>query len=120
MGSEIKITWMQTTTGSAAAPGVAAAPGEPTESFCVFVGNLNPDMDEKEFRNAFTPFGCIDARMITEPGNPHKKLHYGFVDFADKVTCVFAVYVVYWPLGVVSCVLRHADSSTDFEHVRIH
>ena len=32
-------------------------------------------MDEKEFRNAFTPFGCIDARMITEPGNPHKKLH---------------------------------------------
>jgi RNA recognition motif-containing protein len=84
MGSEIKIQWAQTTSSSAAG-GAVASTDATAESICVFVGNLNPDMDEKEFRNAFTPFGCIDARMITEPGNPHKKLHYGFVDFNNKV-----------------------------------
>jgi nucleolysin TIA-1/TIAR len=67
----------------------ATSPGnqpkqDTSKHFHIFVGDLSPDIETHQLRDAFAPFGAIsDCKIIRDPQTLKSK-GYGFVSFVDK------------------------------------
>lgn len=76
MGREMKVNW-------------ATSPGnqpktDTSKHFHIFVGDLSPDIESHQLREAFQPFGTIsDCKIIRDPQTLKSK-GYGFVSFVKK------------------------------------
>jgi len=76
MGREMKVNW-------------ATSPGnqpkqDTSKHFHIFVGDLSPDIETHQLREAFAPFGHIsDCKIIRDPQTLKSK-GYGFVSFVKK------------------------------------
>ena len=76
MGREMKVNW-------------ATSPGnqpkqDTSKHFHIFVGDLSPDIETHQLRDAFAPFGQIsDCKIIRDPQTLKSK-GYGFVSFVKK------------------------------------
>lgn len=57
---------------------------DPSKLFHIFVGDLSPDAETSQLRDAFSPFGQIsDCKIIRDPQTSKSK-GYGFVSFYRK------------------------------------
>ena len=76
LGREMKVNW-------------ATSPGnqpkqDTSKHFHIFVGDLSPDIEAHQLREAFAPFGQIsDCKIIRDPQTLKSK-GYGFVSFVKK------------------------------------
>lgn len=76
LGREMKVNW-------------ATSPGnqpkqDTSKHFHIFVGDLSPDIETHQLRDAFAPFGQIsDCKIIRDP-QTLKSRGYGFVSFVKK------------------------------------
>ncbi|CAH2217162.1 jg22676 [Pararge aegeria aegeria] len=56
----------------------------PSEHYHIFVGDLSPEIETQNLRDAFAPFGEIsDCRVVRDPQTLKSK-GYGFVSFLKK------------------------------------
>lgn len=82
-GREMKVNW-------------ATSPGsqnkmDTSKHFHVFVGDISPDIESHQLREAFAPFGQIsDCKVIRDP-QTHKSKGYGFVCFVHKEDAEMAI-----------------------------
>jgi len=82
-GRELKVNWA---TSAANAPKT-----DTSKSFHIFVGDLSPDLDTPQLREAFIPFGEIsDCRVVRDPQTSKSK-GYGFVSFVKKADAENAI-----------------------------
>lgn len=83
LGREIKVNW-------------ATSPGsqnkmDTSKHYHVFVGDVSPDIESHQLREAFAPFGQIsDCKVIRDP-QTHKSKGYGFVCFVHKEDAEMAI-----------------------------
>ncbi|XP_070210914.1 nucleolysin TIAR-like [Littorina saxatilis] len=76
MGKEMKVNW-------ASAPSLAPK-ADTSKHYHIFVGDLSPDIEQQQLREAFIPFGEIsDCKIIRDP-TTQKSKGYGFVSFVNK------------------------------------
>ncbi|KAI2809273.1 hypothetical protein RDWZM_003399 [Blomia tropicalis] len=74
---EIKVNW-------ATSPGFTGPKQDTSKHFHIFVGDLSPEIETQQLREAFTPFGEIsDCRVVRDP-HTLKSKGYGFVSFIKK------------------------------------
>lgn len=78
MGRELKVNW-------ATSPGAGAGPkADTSKHYHIFVGDLSPEIETQQLRDAFGPFGEIsDCRVVRDPQTLKSK-GYGFVSFVKK------------------------------------
>ncbi|ESN95132.1 hypothetical protein HELRODRAFT_186005 [Helobdella robusta] len=76
LGRELKVNW-------ASHPGTTAKQ-DTTNHYHIYVGDLSPDIDVVQIKNAFVPFGEIsDCKIIRDPHTQMSK-GYAFVCFVRK------------------------------------
>lgn len=74
---EIKVNW-------ATSPGGAGPKPDTSKHFHIFVGDLSPEIETQQLREAFGIFGEIsDCRVVRDP-HTLKSKGYGFVSFKKK------------------------------------
>ncbi|CAG2166315.1 unnamed protein product [Oppiella nova] len=77
MGRELKVNW-------ATSPGNTGPKPDTSKHFHIFVGDLSPEIETQQLRDAFSPFGEIsDCRVVRDPQTLKSK-GYGFVSFVKK------------------------------------
>ncbi|XP_076364551.1 nucleolysin TIAR-like isoform X4 [Tachypleus tridentatus] len=83
LGREMKVNW-------ATSPG--NTPKQDTSKhYHIFVGDLSPEIETIQLREAFTPFGEIsDCRVVRDPQTLKSK-GYGFVSFVKKTDAETAI-----------------------------
>ncbi|XP_022240765.1 nucleolysin TIAR-like isoform X4 [Limulus polyphemus] len=83
LGREMKVNW-------ATSPG--NTPKQDTSKHHhIFVGDLSPEIETTQLREAFTPFGEIsDCRVVRDPQTLKSK-GYGFVSFVKKTDAENAI-----------------------------
>ncbi|XP_076308110.1 cytotoxic granule associated RNA binding protein TIA1-like isoform X2 [Tachypleus tridentatus] len=83
LGKEMKVNW-------ATSPG--NTPKQDTSKHHhIFVGDLSPEIETAQLREAFTPFGEIsDCRVVRDPQTLKSK-GYGFVSFVKKADAEVAI-----------------------------
>ncbi|XP_046366208.1 nucleolysin TIAR-like isoform X3 [Haliotis cracherodii] len=83
MGREMKVNW---------ATSPSSQPKQDTSKhFHIFVGDLSPDIEGHQLREAFKVFGEIsDCKIIRDPQTMKSK-GYGFVSFVNKVDAENAI-----------------------------
>jgi nucleolysin TIA-1/TIAR len=83
LGREMKVNW-------ATSPG-STSKMDTSKHFHVFVGDISPDIESHQLREAFAPFGVIsDCKVIRDP-QTHKSKGYGFVCFVNKEDAEMAI-----------------------------
>lgn len=81
---EIKVNW-------ATSPGYTGPKLDTSKHFHIFVGDLSPEIETQQLRDAFTPFGEIsDCRVVRDP-HTLKSKGYGFVSFVKKQDAEIAI-----------------------------
>ncbi len=93
LDKELKVNWATSSVGGGgygpSAPAPAAAPGaavkvDTSQHHHIFVGDLSPEIETENLRDAFNPFGEIsDCRVVKDMVNQKSK-GYGFVSFVHK------------------------------------
>ncbi|KAK7463980.1 hypothetical protein BaRGS_00038020 [Batillaria attramentaria] len=82
-GNEMKVNW-------ASSPSVAPKM-DTSKHYHIFVGDLSPDLETVQLREAFAPFGEIsDCKIIRDPATQKSK-GYGFVSFVNKLDAETAI-----------------------------
>ena len=77
LGREIRVNW-------ATSPGSAGVKTDTSRHHHIFVGDISPEISDKQLRDAFAPFGDIsDCRVVRDPQTLKSK-GYGFVSFVKK------------------------------------
>jgi nucleolysin TIA-1/TIAR len=77
LGRELKVNW-------ATSPGNTGPKPDTSKHFHIFVGDLSPEIETQQLREAFSPFGEIsDCRVVRDPQTLKSK-GYGFVSFVKK------------------------------------
>ncbi|MGU4680926.1 hypothetical protein MAY46_22290, partial [Escherichia coli] len=77
LGRELKVNW-------ATSPGNAGPKQDTSKHYHIFVGDLSPEIETQQLREAFAPFGDIsDCRVVRDPQTLKSK-GYGFVSFVKK------------------------------------
>ncbi|ESO09499.1 hypothetical protein HELRODRAFT_97603 [Helobdella robusta] len=83
LGKELKVNW-------ATQPG-GQIKQDTSKHFHIFVGDLTPDIEAPQLKEAFAPFGEIsDAKIITDPQTGRSK-GFGFVCFVRKEDAEMAI-----------------------------
>jgi nucleolysin TIA-1/TIAR len=83
LGREMKVNW-------ATSPG-SASKQDTSKHFHVFVGDISPDIESHQLKEAFSPFGVIsDCKVIRDP-QTHKSRGYGFVCYVNKEDAEMAI-----------------------------
>lgn len=78
MGKELKVNW-------ATSPGAGAGPKTDTSKhYHIFVGDLSPEIDTNQLKDAFAPFGEISDCRVLRDVQTLKSKGYGFVSFVKK------------------------------------
>uniref|UniRef100_A0A1I7RW23 Nucleolysin TIA-1/TIAR n=1 Tax=Bursaphelenchus xylophilus TaxID=6326 RepID=A0A1I7RW23_BURXY len=76
LNKEMKVNW-------ATQPGTQSKV-DTSRHFHVFVGDLSPEVDNKQLKDAFAPFGDVsDAKVIRDPQTTKSK-GYGFVSYPKR------------------------------------
>lgn len=88
LGKEMKVNWA-TSTGYVVEP-------KPTGraiqgNYHIFVGDLAPEIESQQLRDAFAPFGEISDVKIMRFPDTHKPKGYGFVSFANRTDAESAI-----------------------------
>lgn len=88
LGKEMKVNWATTSGHQAKLDSIYTFK---KEHYHIFVGDLAPDIDQQQLREAFTPFGEISDVKIMK--DPHTLVHkgYGFVSYVNKVDAEAAI-----------------------------
>ncbi|XP_041370690.1 nucleolysin TIA-1-like isoform X3 [Gigantopelta aegis] len=90
MGKEMKVNWA-TSPSSAAKTDTSKWLRSTYEHFHIFVGDLSPDIEGHQLRDAFKVFGEIsDCKIIRDPQSMKSK-GYGFVSFVNKLDAENAI-----------------------------
>lgn len=78
LGRELKVNW-------ATSPGSSAGPKRDTSrDHHIFVGDLGPEIETHQLRDAFAPFGEISDCRVVKDQATQKSKGYGFVSFVKK------------------------------------
>ncbi|KAI0988961.1 hypothetical protein GJ496_003527 [Pomphorhynchus laevis] len=89
LGKEMKVNWA-TTTGYQVKPEVS--PNRSNQgNYHIFVGDLAPEIESQQLRDAFAPFGEISDVKIMRFPDTHKPKGYGFVSFANRTDAENAI-----------------------------
>lgn len=84
LGRELKVNW-------ATSPGAAGPKQDTSKHYHIFVGDLSPEIETQQLREAFAPFGEIsDCRVVRDPQTLKSK-GYGFVSFVKKTDAENAI-----------------------------
>lgn len=84
MGRELKVNW-------ATSPGNTGPKQDTSKHHHIFVGDLSPEIETQQLREAFSPFGEIsDCRVVRDPQTLKSK-GYGFVSFVKKADAENAI-----------------------------
>lgn len=84
LGRELKVNW-------ATSPGAAGPKQDTSKHYHIFVGDLSPEIETQQLREAFAPFGEIsDCRVVRDPQTLKSK-GYGFVSFVKKADAESAI-----------------------------
>lgn len=84
LGRELKVNW-------ATSPGAAGPKQDTSKHYHIFVGDLSPEIETQQLREAFAPFGEIsDCRVVRDPQTLKSK-GYGFVSFVKKTDAESAI-----------------------------
>lgn len=76
MGRELKVNW-------ATSPGYQARQ-DTSRHYHIFVGDLSPDIENHQLREAFAPFGEISDCKIVRESQSNKSKGYAFISFVRK------------------------------------
>ena len=83
LGRELKVNWATSATN---------APKQDTSKhYHIFVGDLSPDLDTPQLRDAFMPFGEISDCRVVRDLQTLKSKGYGFVSFVKKADAENAI-----------------------------
>lgn len=82
-GREMKVNW-------ATSPG-STNKMDTSKHFHVFVGDISPDIESHQLREAFAPFGQISDCKVIRDSQTHKSKGYGFVCFVHKEDAEMAI-----------------------------
>jgi nucleolysin TIA-1/TIAR len=82
LGREMKVNW-------ATSPGQGKV--DISKHFHIFVGDLSPDIEAHQLREAFAPFGPISNCTITRDPNTHQSKGFGFICFFRKEDAEMAI-----------------------------
>jgi nucleolysin TIA-1/TIAR len=83
LGREMKVNW-------ATSPG-STAKQDTSKHFHVFVGDISPDIESHQLKEAFAPFGVISDCKVIRDSQTHKSKGYGFVCFVNKEDAEMAI-----------------------------
>lgn len=84
LGKELKVNW-------ATSPGASGPKQDTSKHYHIFVGDLSPEIETQQLREAFAPFGEIsDCRVVRDPQSLKSK-GYGFVSFVKKTDAETAI-----------------------------
>ncbi|RWS14802.1 nucleolysin TIAR-like isoform X1 [Dinothrombium tinctorium] len=84
LGRELKVNW-------ATSPSSAGPKQDTSKHYHIFVGDLSPEIETQQLREAFAPFGEIsDCRVVRDPQTLKSK-GYGFVSFVKKADAENAI-----------------------------
>lgn len=84
LGKELKVNW-------ATSPGNSGPKQDTSKHYHIFVGDLSPEIETQQLRDAFSPFGEIsDCRVVRDPQTLKSK-GYGFVSFVKKTDAENAI-----------------------------
>lgn len=84
LGKELKVNW-------ATSPGNSGPKQDTSKHYHIFVGDLSPEIETQQLREAFCPFGEIsDCRVVRDPQTLKSK-GYGFVSFVKKADAENAI-----------------------------
>lgn len=84
LGRELKVNW-------ATSPGATGPKQDTSKHHHIFVGDLSPELDTQQLRDAFAVFGEIsDCRVVRDPQTLKSK-GYGFVSFVKKTDAESAI-----------------------------
>jgi nucleolysin TIA-1/TIAR len=82
LGREMKVNW-------ATSPGQGKV--DISKHFHIFVGDLSPDIEAHQLREAFAPFGPISNCTITRDPNTHQSKGFGFICFFRREDAEMAI-----------------------------
>merc|ERR1712002_347515 len=77
IGKEIKVNWATT-------PGGNQVKQDTSNHFHIFVGDLSPDIETHQLREAFLPFGTLSDCKIIRDAQTLKSKGFGFVSYINK------------------------------------
>lgn len=84
LGRELKVNW-------ATSPSAQGPKQDTSKHYHIFVGDLSPEIETQQLREAFAPFGDIsDCRVVRDPQTLKSK-GYGFVSFVKKTDAEQAI-----------------------------
>lgn len=84
LGRELKVNW-------ATSPGASGPKQDTSKHHHIFVGDLSPELETQQLRDAFAVFGEIsDCRVVRDPQTLKSK-GYGFVSFVKKADAESAI-----------------------------
>lgn len=84
VGREIKVNW-------ASSPAGGMPKQDTSQHHHIFVGDLSPEIDTDQLRNAFSAFGEIsDCRVVRDPAT-NKSKGYGFCSFVKQEEAAAAI-----------------------------
>lgn len=87
-GKLLTIDWARATTRD---PAAGPKTDEPASQFCLFVGNLSPDVTDEQLVTAFSEFGsCASAKCAKDPVT-QKTQGFAFVSFRERAHAVTAM-----------------------------
>ena len=81
---EIKVNW-------ATSPGNTGPKLDTSKHFHIFVGDLSPEIETQQLRDAFSPFGEISDCRVVRDSHTYKSKGYGFVSFLVKQDAELAI-----------------------------
>lgn len=85
-GKLLTIDWARTSTRDA-----SGKSDDPVGQFCLFVGNLSPDVTDEQLVTAFSEFGsCTSAKCAKDPVT-YKTQGFAFVSFRERADAVTAM-----------------------------
>lgn len=84
LGRELKVNWASSATSN-------APKMDTSKHYHIFVGDLSPDIDTPQLRDAFMPFGEITDCRVVRDLQTFKSRGYGFVSFLKKADAENAI-----------------------------
>ena len=87
LGRELKVNWA---TSPGAGSGGQQKP-DTSKHYHIFIGDLSPEIETQQLRDAFSPFGEISDCRVVRDANTQKSKGYGFVSFVKKSDAEVAI-----------------------------